>query len=197
MKADLNLLPKKKSNISAKNVVLLSIVSIIVLGVVGYFFVYMPNAEKNRISKEIEEKQDELAKYDGLDEELIQLNKEINDLKGMLDAVNGITSEYVKMTEKLEAIGQAMPVKMVINNFAYSDNTVEMEVQGLYEKDIYTDIARFMVNLRNIDDVKSVSLNSVNYDEKEDIEGHAFRLTIHYDESSVDIEEEGEEQWDD
>ena len=194
MKADLNLLPKKKSNISVQNLVVLSLISAVVLGLVGYFFVYLPNVEKNIISKEIEEKQDELAKYDGLDEELIQLNKEINDLKGMLDAVNGITSEYVKMTEKLEAIGQAMPVEMIINDFTYSDNIVEMEAQGLYEKDIYTDIARFMVNLRNIDDVKSVRLVSVNYDEKEDIEGHAFRLTIHYDESSVDIEEEGEEQ---
>ncbi len=194
MKADLNLLPKKQSNISAKNLVILSVISIIVLGLVGYFFVYIPNEEKNRISKEIEEKQEELAKYEGLDEELAQLNIEIADLKGMLEAVGGITSEYVKMTEKLEAIEEAMPVDIILNKFSYSENIINITGQGPDDKDAYTHIARFMVNLRNIEDVEKVSLSSVNYDEKEEQEGQVFEITINYGEKEESLEEVPEDE---
>lgn len=195
MKADLNLLPKKQSNISAKNLVILSVISIIVLGLVGYFFVYIPNEEKNRISKEIEEKQEELAKYEGLDEELAQLNIEIAGLKSMLEAVGGITSEYVKMTEKLEAIEEAIPVDIILKNISYTTDTINMSGEGLD----YTDIARFMVSLRNIEDVEKVTLSTVNYTEEQEEDNeetikYQFDITINYGEKEESLEEVPEEE---
>lgn len=206
MKADLNLLPKKKSNISTKSVAIISILGIIVLGLVGYFLVYVPNAEKNRISKEIEEKQEELDKYKGLDEELTQLNAEISELNKIISMVDGISSEYVEMTEKLKNIVDAIPVEVFLKNISYSADTIQMDGEG----PDYTDIARFMVNLRNIKDVDKVSLSSVNHFQEEDeddneITKYTFNLTINYgdiieeeideaeDVEEVEADEEGDE----
>ena len=77
MRADINLLPKKESSISTKNVAIISIISIVVLTLVGYFFVFLPNTEKKAIAREIEKKEEELTQYEGLDEEFIILQTEI------------------------------------------------------------------------------------------------------------------------
>ena len=41
----------------------------------------------------------------------------------MLDAVDGITSNYVKITDKLEEIEDAIPVDIVLSSFLMDKNS--------------------------------------------------------------------------
>ena len=163
MRADINLLPKKESSISTKNVAIISIISIVVLTLVGYFFVFLPNTEKKAIAREIEKKEEELTQYEGLDEEFIILQTEIKDLKDMLDAVDGITSNYVKITDKLEEIEDAIPVDIVLSSFSYGQELIS--ISG--KTPDYKKVAQFMVNLRKMEDVQSVNLHSIIHEEIE------------------------------
>ena len=62
--------------------------TVIIVLVVGYFFVYIPKNEKDSILREIKNKKTEISSYDGLDEKQAELNKEKEELRKLIVAID-------------------------------------------------------------------------------------------------------------
>ena len=95
MRGDINLLPKKKSGEITKLATGFIIAIFVLLGIVAVVFVYMPNMERRRIRKEIEQKKSELAEQTATKEEYNKLNEEFNFLKERNMVFNNIIDRNI------------------------------------------------------------------------------------------------------
>lgn len=190
MKGDMNLLPKKEAGMSLHVLFFRSIISLVVLSVVGYYFVFLPNEEFFMVSKEIKDKQSEMASFAGIGEEYERLSNEITELKRRTLVIEELSNKNVKLTEKIDQIGNGMPVDISLEKISYENEV--MKAVGI-SPDMEL-IAQFMVNLRKMDRVIGVELSSVGYDEEnlvsdanneedlniDTIEQYKFELSIYY-----------------
>lgn len=159
MKADLNLIPKKEAVISKQTIFIGVLLAAVIFLVVGYFFVYIPEAEKKSILNEMKDKQTEIDSYDGLDEQDAQLTKEITALKKLINAIDELKIKNIKITDRIADIGEIIPVEVMIDSISYSDGF--MNITGTAPDMIQ--VAQFMVNLRKMDYVLNVSSSGLNY----------------------------------
>ena len=187
MKADLNLIPKKEALISKKAIIIGALLTVIIVLVVGYFFVYIPKNEKDSILREIKNKKTEISSYDGLDEKQAELNKEKEELRKLIVAIDELKIKNVKLTNRIADIGKIIPVDVMLNTMSYNNGV--MNITGTSPDMI--NIARFMVNLRNMDYVLDVSHSTSSFDnqssyaedDEDDIEdkrSYKFDLTVVY-----------------
>lgn len=187
MKADLNLIPKKEALISKKAIIIGALLTVIILLVVGYFFVYIPKNEKDSILREIKNKKTEISSYDGLDEKQAELNKEKEELRKLIVAIDELKIKNVKLTNRIADIGKIIPVDVMLNTMSYNNGV--MNITGTSPDMI--NISRFMVNLRNMDYVLDVSHSTSSFDnqssyaedDEDDIEdkrSYKFDLTVVY-----------------
>jgi Tfp pilus assembly protein PilN len=187
MKADLNLIPKKEALISKKAIIIGALLTVIILLVVGYFFVYIPKNEKDSILREIKNKKTEISSYDGLDEKQAELNKEKEELRKLIVAIDELKIKNVKLTNRIADIGKIIPVDVMLNTMSYNNGV--MNITGTSPDMI--NISRFMVNLRNMDYVLDVSHSTSSFDnqssyaedDEDDIEdkrSYKFNLTVVY-----------------
>jgi Tfp pilus assembly protein PilN len=187
MKADLNLIPKKEALISKKAIIIGALLTVIILLVVGYFFVYIPKNEKDSILREIKNKKTEISSYDGLDEKQAELNKEKEELRKLIVAIDELKIKNVKLTNRIADIGKIIPVDVMLNTMSYNNGV--MNITGTSPDMI--NISRFMVNLRNMDYVLDVSHSTLSFDnqssyaedDEDDIEdkrSYKFNLTVVY-----------------
>lgn len=187
MKADLNLIPKKEALISKKAIIIGALLTVIILLVVGYFFVYIPKNEKDSILREIKNKKTEISSYDGLDEKQAELNKEKEELRKLIVAIDELKIKNVKLTNRIADIGKIIPVDVMLNTMSYNNGV--MNITGTSPDMIK--ISQFMVNLRNMDYVLDVSHSTSSFDnqssyaedDEDDIEdkrSYKFDLTVVY-----------------
>lgn len=187
MKADLNLIPKKEALISKKAIIIGALLTVIILLVVGYFFVYIPKNEKDSILREIKNKKTEISSYDGLDEKQAELNKEKEELRKLIVAIDELKIKNVKLTNRIADIGKIIPVDVMLNTMSYNNGV--MNITGTSPDMI--NISQFMVNLRNMDYVLDVSHSTSSFDnqssyaedDEDDIEdkrSYKFNLTVVY-----------------
>jgi Tfp pilus assembly protein PilN len=187
MKADLNLIPKKEALISKKAIIIGALLTVIILLVVGYFFVYIPKNEKDSILREIKNKKTEISSYDGLDEKQAELNKEKEELRKLIVAIDELKIKNVKLTNRIADIGKIIPVDVMLNTMSYNNGV--MNITGTSPDMIK--ISQFMVNLRNMDYVLDVSHSTSSFDnqssyaedDEDDIEdkrSYKFNLTVVY-----------------
>lgn len=187
MKADLNLIPKKEALISKKAIIIGALLTVIIVLVVGYFFVYIPKNEKDSILREIKNKKTEISSYDGLDEKQAELNKEKEELRKLIVAIDELKIKNVKLTNRIADIGKIIPVDVMLNTMSYNNGV--MNITGTSPDMI--NISRFMVNLRNMDYVLDVSHSTSSFDnqssyaedDEDDIEdkrSYKFDLTVVY-----------------
>jgi Tfp pilus assembly protein PilN len=187
MKADLNLIPKKEALISKNAIIIGALLTVIILLVVGYFFVYIPKNEKDSILREIKNKKTEISSYDGLDEKQAELNKEKEELRKLIVAIDELKIKNVKLTNRIADIGKIIPVDVMLNTMSYNNGV--MNITGTSPDMI--NISRFMVNLRNMDYVLDVSHSTSSFDnqssyaedDEDDIEdkrSYKFNLTVVY-----------------
>lgn len=187
MKADLNLIPKKEALISKKAIIIGALLTVIIVLVVGYFFVYIPKNEKDSILREIKNKKTEISSYDGLDEKQAELNKEKEELRKLIVAIDELKIKNVKLTNRIADIGKIIPVDVMLNTMSYNNGV--MNITGTSPDMI--NVARFMVNLRNMDYVLDVSHSTSSFDnqssyaedDEDDIEdkrSYKFNLTVVY-----------------
>lgn len=187
MKADLNLIPKKEALISKKAIIIGALLTVIIVLVVGYFFVYIPKNEKDSILREIKNKKTEISSYDGLDEKQAELNKEKEELRKLIVAIDELKIKNVKLTNRIADIGKIIPVDVMLNTISYNNGV--MNITGTSPDMI--NISRFMVNLRNMDYVLDVSHSTSSFDnqssyaedDEDDIEdkrSYKFNLTVVY-----------------
>ena len=187
MKADLNLIPKKEALISKNAIIIGALLTVIILLVVGYFFVYIPKNEKDSILREIKNKKTEISSYDGLDEKQAELNKEKEELRKLIVAIDELKIKNVKLTNRIADIGKIIPVDVMLNTMSYNNGV--MNITGTSPDMI--NVARFMVNLRNMDYVLDVSHSTLSFDnqssyaedDEDDIEdkrSYKFNLTVVY-----------------
>ena len=187
MKADLNLIPKKEALISKKAIIIGALLTVIIVLVVGYFFVYIPKNEKDSILREIKNKKTEISSYDGLDEKQAELNKEKEELRKLIVAIDELKIKNVKLTNRIADIGKIIPVDVMLNTMSYNNGV--MNITGTSPDMI--NVARFMVNLRNMDYVLDVSHSTSSFDnqssyaedDEDDIEdkrSYKFDLTVVY-----------------
>ena len=187
MKADLNLIPKKEALISKKAIIIGALLTVVIVLVVGYFFVYIPKNEKDSILREIKNKKTEISSYDGLDEKQAELNKEKEELRKLIVAIDELKIKNVKLTNRIADIGKIIPVDVMLNTMSYNNGV--MNITGTSPDMI--NISRFMVNLRNMDYVLDVSHSTSSFDnqssyaedDEDDIEdkrSYKFNLTVVY-----------------
>jgi len=187
MKADLNLIPKKEALISKKAIIIGALLTVIIVLVVGYFFVYIPKNEKDSILREIKNKKTEISSYDGLDEKQAELNKEKEELRKLIVAIDELKIKNVKLTNRIADIGKIIPVDVMLNTMSYNNGV--MNITGTSPDMI--NISQFMVNLRNMDYVLDVSHSTSSFDnqssyaedDEDDIEdkrSYKFNLTVVY-----------------
>ncbi len=187
MKADLNLIPKKEALISKKAIIIGALLTVIIVLVVGYFFVYIPKNEKDSILREIKNKKTEISSYDGLDEKQAELNKEKEELRKLIVAIDELKIKNVKLTNRIADIGKIIPVDVMLNTMSYNNGV--MNITGTSPDMI--NVAQFMVNLRNMDYVLDVSHSTLSFDnqssyaedDEDDIEdkrSYKFNLTVVY-----------------
>ena len=187
MKADLNLIPKKEALISKNAIIIGALLTVIIVLVVGYFFVYIPKNEKDSILREIKNKKTEISSYDGLDEKQAELNKEKEELRKLIVAIDELKIKNVKLTNRIADIGKIIPVDVMLNTISYNNGV--MNITGTSPDMI--NISRFMVNLRNMDYVLDVSHSTSSFDnqssyaedDEDDIEdkrSYKFDLTVVY-----------------
>ena len=187
MKADLNLIPKKEALISKNAIIIGALLTVIIVLVVGYFFVYIPKNEKDSILREIKNKKTEISSYDGLDEKQAELNKEKEELRKLIVAIDELKIKNVKLTNRIADIGKIIPVDVMLNTMSYNNGV--MNITGTSPDMI--NISRFMVNLRNMDYVLDVSHSTSSFDnqssyaedDEDDIEdkrSYKFNLTVVY-----------------
>ncbi len=187
MKADLNLIPKKEALISKKAIIIGALLTVIIVLVVGYFFVYIPKNEKDSILREIKNKKTEISSYDGLDEKQAELNKEKEELRKLIVAIDELKIKNVKLTNRIADIGKIIPVDVMLNTMSYNNGV--MNITGTSPDMIK--ISQFMVNLRNMDYVLDVSHSTSSFDnqssyaedDEDDIEdkrSYKFDLTVVY-----------------
>lgn len=187
MKADLNLIPKKEALISKKAIIIGALLTVIIVLVVGYFFVYIPKNEKDSILREIKNKKTEISSYDGLDEKQAELNKEKEELRKLIVAIDELKIKNVKLTNRIADIGKIIPVDVMLNTISYNNGV--MNITGTSPDMI--NISQFMVNLRNMDYVLDVSHSTSSFDnqssyaedDEDDIEdkrSYKFDLTVVY-----------------
>ena len=187
MKADLNLIPKKEALISKKAIIIGALLTVIIVLVVGYFFVYIPKNEKDSILREIKNKKTEISSYDGLDEKQAELNKEKEELRKLIVAIDELKIKNVKLTNRIADIGKIIPVDVMLNTMSYNNGV--MNITGTSPDMI--NVAQFMVNLRNMDYVLDVSHSTSSFDnqssyaedDEDDIEdkrSYKFNFTVVY-----------------
>ena len=187
MKADLNLIPKKEALISKKAIIIGALLTVVIVLVVGYFFVYIPKNEKDSILREIKNKKTEISSYDGLDEKQAELNKEKEELRKLIVAIDELKIKNVKLTNRIADIGKIIPVDVMLNTMSYNNGV--MNITGTSPDMI--NVAQFMVNLRNMDYVLDVSHSTLSFDnqssyaedDEDDIEdkrSYKFNLTVVY-----------------
>ena len=191
MKGDLNFLPKKESKVSPRVLFLGSFLVILLLLVVGYFVVYIPNDEKSKAIANLNNKKAQLDSYNGIDEEYEAVLRIKEILIEQISVIEDLGSKNIKLTERITHIGQGIPVNIIIDSISYADGVMDMAG----EADDMETISQFMVNLRKMDNVIGVQLSHAiqekevqsekDADSKKPIK-YKFMLTVIYTSNTTD-----------
>lgn len=165
MKGDLNLLPIRKSAISKQLLATIIALLIIVVGLVGYFFVFIPNNEKADVMKDIDNKEKSLDEYIGLDDEFNALIAERTSLNGLVASMDVVGNAKVLLSKVFVDIDNAVPVGVLLGSMEYTSNRMTFggRTRGLVR------ISQFLVKLRQMDDVIAVKLHDVKYVDPDDL----------------------------
>ncbi len=165
MKGDLNLLPIRKSAISKQLLATIIALLIIVVGLVGYFFVFIPNNEKADVMKDIDNKEKSLDEYIGLDDEFNALIAERTSLNGLVASMDVVGNAKVLLSKVFVDIDNAVPVGVLLGSMEYTSNRMSFggRTRGLVR------ISQFLVKLRQMDDVIAVKLHDVKYVDPDDL----------------------------
>jgi len=122
-----------------------------------------------------------------LDEKQAELNKEKEELRKLIVAIDELKIKNVKLTNRIADIGKIIPVDVMLNTMSYNNGV--MNITGTSPDMI--NISQFMVNLRNMDYVLDVSHSTSSFDnqssyaedDEDDIEdkrSYKFNLTVVY-----------------
>lgn len=199
MRGDINLLPKKKTGEITRLATGFVVSIFVILGIVAVVFVYMPNMERRRISKEIEHKKSELAEQTASREKYNQLLEELKILRRKNFIFTNIKDRNLAFSGVLEDFEAATPTSIVLEDLTYINGLLYIE--GKTPSAL--ELSQYMVNLRKLDNVIYVSLTSMEL-ETERSEGdttpelYDFELSVVFyedinEEAEEDIEEEAGE----
>lgn len=187
MRADINLLPKRKIKDTSKTTVSFIIALILVALLSAVFLVYLPTKDKIKLQDEIVAKEAELSTYTATKEEYDSLLDRLNLLKSRISAFDNINNNNISKLHLIEDIETAMPTNTTLNSFSFSQDV--LSITGTTTSDNPVLVSQIMVNLRNIDRVTSVTLGSFSATQI----GYSFSLTINYDlQASLETEEGAE-----
>lgn len=164
MMLDINLLPKKTKKISGQFVSMLILFGAILIVVAGYFGVFVPLQKKNEFSNKISKVKEEIEKYNVSDAEYYQLLNLVENKRLEGNALLYLRNNRLDITDCLVNIEASMPVDIYLENLIISGTTLNLEG---YSKD-YTDISKFIVKLRTIDNIFNTTFTSAKL-EKGDI----------------------------
>lgn len=180
MKGDLNLLSIKKSAVSKELIVVILLLGTAVILTVGYFFAFIPNNKKSEVLNTIRNKEEEIKKYEGLENQIDLLSVERDELNELVASMEVVGNAKVLLSEVLVNIDNAVPVGVLLGSMEYGENQMIFggRTRGLVR------ISQFLVKLRQMDDVIAVKLHDVEYIDPDELNDNP-------EEDNIVINEEG------
>jgi Tfp pilus assembly protein PilN len=162
---DINLIPKTKKNTSSNTAnisVLIFLLCILVIAVFGF---YLPYLKKESLKDQIQDKEDELSSYSGTEDTFLSLMSESVKLNQANTLVEQIKSNKINMTEILSFLNDNTPDDLLVTSFSYETGLITIEG----EASTYTEIAQFIVKLRNMNKVTAINFTHAEVEEESDV----------------------------
>lgn len=157
---DINLIPKSKVKTTGNTNTLLllsALAAVVLLGILGFYF---PFQQKLALENQITEQKSTLLSYSDTEETFTSLQNSLDEINTTNQMMDTIESNNLKITDMLNDIETNMPKNIVIK--AMTLDAGMLTIEGI--SPTYTEVADFIVNLRNIENVGSVSFMSAQQD---------------------------------
>ncbi len=194
MMYDINLIPQTKKNASGRINSTMIFIGLFCFVVLAVFFFYFPLQQKLSLNKQIQEKESEISSYANVEQEYITLADQADRLDRTAKALESLKSDRVKLTEVLNKIEKNIPKKVTVNSITLSEGLFTLEASS----STYKEISQFIVNLRGIEGVLSVTFSSAAAQEDSDASSggssansynkeqiHDFTIFVRYDMKDV------------
>ncbi len=131
--------------------IVIAIGALILLGIV------FPLMHRNKIALDFTDYFQEIEKYHNIEKEYEQLSKDIEILNQKNEDIAPIKNECVKWSHIFSQLEKTIPDSVILYKISYSDGSTT--IQGSAPTDI--EIAKFLVQLKNMDFFSSVKLKSI------------------------------------
>ena len=176
MSYDINLIPKNKKILSNKTkrlaILFYALSSILVM----LFGLYLPLQEKHNLGFQVKEKEQELTNYTGTQDSYNLLLNQINDITEMDQLLDSIKTKELRATKIMKDIENNIPEKMVVQDITLE--TGKVTIEGC--SDTFTEIAGFIVKLRELEDVSGVSFISAAEDDTSGFSETQSKLSVYH-----------------
>ena len=151
---DINLVPKNKRNEADRIGFYMVLIGILCAVVLLIFFYINPSQKKLSLVAVIQKKEDTLAEYTKIEEEFTTLTASVYKVNHTITVLKKLQESKTETSKWMDDFEQSMPPKVIITSLVSQDEI--FAITGTCST--YREIAQFMVNLRAIDGVASVTL---------------------------------------
>jgi Tfp pilus assembly protein PilN len=176
---DINLVPKNKKNTSGKFNFLIMLIGLFTVVVLTVFFFLFPLQQKLSLMNQIQNCENEITAYSEVQTEYSSLVIAADHLNQILTTLNSLKGSRVKMTALMDDIEGCMPKNATMKSINLEDGLLTI----IGSASTYREMAQFIVNLRNIEGVLSVTFTNATVEE--DANGseskQSYSLDQHYD----------------
>lgn len=150
---DINLIPKVKKKVSGESIFITTALCLCCFAFMGFFGFYLPIQQKLTLSDQIRAQEDELQSYsDTQDTYTLRVNQ-LNELKRTDIILNTLKTGKLKMTKIMNDIEMNIPQTIILQSMSF--NAGLLTIEGTAPS--YQDIAEYIVNLRSMENVLSVT----------------------------------------
>jgi len=158
---DINLIPKVKKKASGEAVFITVSLCFCCTVLLGFFGFYMPMQQKLTLEKQIFAQEKELQSYGNSLETYTTLLNRVDEVSQTDLMLNTLKSSALKMTKFMNDIEKNIPQSIVVKRMSLMNGLLEIEGSS----PSYQDVAQYIVNIRNIENVLDVTFMSATKDE--------------------------------
>lgn len=191
---DINLLPNNKRNESNKIGFYMVLIGILCAVVVGIFFYFIPSQKKQALNNEIQAQEEKIASYADVEEEFNTLTDSVNKLNNTITVLEKLKASKTETSTWMNELEQSVPPKAKITSMVSKDGLLTI----IGTCSTYREMAQFVVNLRAIEGVESVTFT--NAVEQEDStsenttpQNYEFTINVRYTYSDIISDLQAEE----
>lgn len=158
---DINLIPKTRKKVSNEAIFVTSALSLCCVAVIIYLGFFLPFQQKSTLSKQISDQENELLSYSDTQEQYFSLINQVEEISRTALTLDSIKSSNLKMTEIINDIESTTPKNIKIKTMSLSGGLLTMEGRA----SSYQEIAEYIVNLRNVENVQGITFTNATRDE--------------------------------